>query len=662
MHRHMHHHRHRHAGPSAASQRVGPTIVLVGNPNVGKSVIFGLLTGHYAVVSNYPGTTVEITRGTAAWDRNLTVIDTPGVNGLTPLSEDERVTRDILLSERPAAVIQVADAKNLRRALLLTLQLAELGLPLVLDLNMLDEARERGIEIDYKGLAALLGVPVVVTIATRRQGIEALIREVASPHPASLQTRYSPDLEAAVERISSLLPSTHLSRRGLALMLLAGDETLKGWLHQHLSDDEVAAIEQLRHEVQARHTEPLSYLLNRQRLQLADAILAQVYRAEAPTSASWLRALGQWSAHPVVGLPILLIVLYLMYEFVGVFGAGTLVDLLEERVFGGWLNPAITALVRFVPVPLVQELLVGPYGLVTMALTYAIAIILPIVTTFFLAFGVLEDSGYLPRLAVMTHRLFRLLGLNGKAVLPMILGLGCDTMATLTARILETRKERIIVTLLLALGVPCSAQLGVILGMLGGLGWWATLLWAGVVLGVLFIVGWLSAQIVRGESSDFIVELPPLRVPKPSNLLVKTLARIEWYLREAVPLFVIGTLLLFGLDKVGALAWLENAAAPLVRDWLGLPVQATEAFIVGFLRRDYGAAGLFALSAQGLLTPRQALVSLVTITLFVPCVANALIIWKERGARMAAAIIGFIFPFAFLVGGLLNLALTRFIG
>ncbi len=337
-------------------------------------------------------------------------------------------------------------------------------------------------------------------------------------------------------------------------------------------------------------------------------------------------------------------------------------DWFEGTLFGAWINPTVTTLVRFIPIPFLQELLVGPYGLVTMALTYAIAIVLPIVATFFLAFGVLEDSGYLPRLAVMTHRVFRVLGLNGKAVLPMILGLGCDTMATLTARILETRKERIIVTLLLALGVPCSAQLGVILGMLGGLGLQATLLWAGVVLGVILAVGWLSAQIVRGERSDFIVEIPPLRVPRLSNLVIKTLARIEWYLREAVPLFVLGTLLLFALDKVNALAWLENAAAPLVRDWLGLPVQATEAFIVGFLRRDYGAAGLFALSEQGLLTPRQTLVSLVTMTLFVPCIANALIIWKERGARTAAAIIGFIFPFAFLVGGLLNLGLARLYG
>lgn len=284
----------------------------------------------------------------------------------------------------------------------------------------------------------------------------------------------------------------------------------------------------------------------------------------------------------------------------------------------------------------------GEYGVITMALTYSIAIILPIVGTFFIAFGVLEDSGYLPRLAIMVNRVFRKMGLNGEAVLPMVLGLGCDTMATLTTRILESRKERVIVTLLLALGVPCSAQLGVILGVLGGLSLKATALWMGIVITVLFTVGFLASRIVPGRSSDFILEVPPLRVPQLSNIAAKTLARVEWYLREAVPLFLLGTLFLFALDKLGALLLLENLASPVV---------------VGFLRRDYGAAGLFALARAGMMDPAQVLVSLVTITLFVPCIANLLIIIKERGVKTAIAIVGFIFPFAFLVGGVLNLSL-----
>jgi ferrous iron transport protein B len=289
-----------------------------------------------------------------------------------------------------------------------------------------------------------------------------------------------------------------------------------------------------------------------------------------------------------------------------------------------------------------------------MAMTYAVAIVLPVVGTFFIAFGILEDSGYLPRLAFMVDRFFRVIGLNGKAVLPMVLGLGCDTMATLTSRILETRKERVLVTLLLALAVPCSAQLGVILGMLSGLSWKATAIWAGVILLVMFLVGFLYSRLFPGKRSDFVLEIPPMRLPQLSNILTKTVARIEWYLREAVPLFVIGTLVLFILDKAHALEGIETAMAPIVTGLVGLPREAAGSFLIGFLRRDYGAAGLFMLARQGALDPIQIVVSLVTITLFVPCIANFLIIIKERGVKTALAITGFIVPFAFIVGGVLN--------
>jgi len=291
-----------------------------------------------------------------------------------------------------------------------------------------------------------------------------------------------------------------------------------------------------------------------------------------------------------------------------------------------------------------------------MALTYAFAIVLPIVGTFFIAFGMLEDSGYLPRLAVMVNPIFKKMGLSGKAVLPMILGLGCDTMATLTARILDTRRERIIVTLLLALGVPCSAQLGVILGMLGapGVPLVATAIWAGVVILVIFQVGFLSGLLMPGHKPDFILEVPPTRLPQVENIVIKTLARVEWYVKEAVPLFVIGTLVLFTAARLGILSVVERLAAPAVQGFLGLPAKATEAFIVGFLRRDYGVAGLYQMSQAHQLSLVQMVVSLVTITLFIPCLANFLVIIKERGLRTAVAMALFIVPYAFLVGGLLN--------
>lgn len=675
-------------GPDAAGAGSLPRVVLLGNPNVGKSVLFGFLTRRYVVVSNYPGTTVAVTHGkTEVQGRTVQLLDCPGINSLVPMSEDEAVTRDILLDAAPDAVVQVADAKNLRRALLLTVQIAELDLPFALDLNMNDEAAALGIRTDRYRLEERLGVRVVRTVATRRKGLDELRRALAGQRRARFRVEYPADVEAAVARIEPLLPVTHLARRGLAFMLLAGDDTLFPWLRSRTGDAAAEAIERVRREAATAFHEPPSVVINRHRLRAVDALLREVELRPAQRRAgSLLDRIGHWSMHPLWGLPVLVAVLWGMYQFVGVFGAGTLVDLLETKLFGEHLAPwairATDALLRFPHEHLVQDavllpesalsgtlsagqqalrfvhdFLVGPYGQITMALAYAIALILPIVTTFFLAFGLLEDSGYLPRLAVMVNRIFRLMGLNGKAVLPMVLGLGCDTMATLTTRILETKKERVIVTLLLALGVPCSAQLGVILGMISVLSWQASLVWAGSVLLTMFVVGWLAARVLPGQGADFILELPPIRRPQIGNLVVKTLARIEWYLREAVPLFLLGTLVLFAADRLRVLGAIERIASPVVVGVLGLPARAAEAFLIGFLRRDYGAAGLYDMSRQGLLNPVQLVVSMVTITLFVPCIANFFIMIKERGAKTGILMTAFIVPMALLVGGTLNFVL-----
>jgi ferrous iron transport protein B len=246
------------------------------------------------------------------------------------------------------------------------------------------------------------------------------------------------------------------------------------------------------------------------------------------------------------------------------------------------------------------------------------------------------------------------MGLNGKAVLPMVLGLGCDTMATMTTRILATPKERLIAIVLLALGVPCSAQLATIMGILGGISFAALLTLFGVVLMQMVAVGFLAARVLPGDRSEFILELPPLRMPRMRNIWTKTLLRVRWYLGEAVPLFLIGTALLFVLDRTGGLAWLSKAGRPIVSGWLGLPPDTAQVFVMGFLRRDYGAAGLFTLARQGLLTGVQAVVALTVMTLFVPCVANLLMIVRERGPRVALAILAFVTFVAVTTGAVLH--------
>lgn len=645
------------AGPNAGR------VILVGNPNVGKSVVFGYLTGRYVTVSNYPGTTVEVSRGKAKdRSRTIEVVDTPGVYSLLPMSEDERVTRDILMNEPGARVLQVCDAKNMRRSLMITLQLAEMAVPMVLAVNMADEARNRGVMPKLDGMEKRLGVPAVPTVAVRKKGVDRLLSLLGEASSSSLRVSYGEQIESAISQMEWLLPdSTPVGKRAIALMLLCGDDSLSPWLAEHVPAETIRTMNSVRNRLEEGTGGKIAYRVNQLRLAWIDAFLEELgEEASEGKRKDWTEAFGRWSMDPLYGIPILAGVLFLAYEFVGVFGAGILVDFLEETLFGSWIVPGVQYVVdRVIPWELGRDFLVGPYGMISMALSYAVAIVLPIVGTFFLGFGILEDSGYLPRLAVMVDRIFKKIGCNGKAVLPMILGLGCDTMATLTTRILETRKERIIVTLLLALGIPCSAQLGVILGMLSDVGPGATAVWCGILFGVILLVGYLASKVIPGESSDFILEIPPIRMPQLSNLGIKTMARIEWYLREAVPLFLLGTFILFVADRMGWLVTVRKLAEPIVVGVLDLPPQSAEAFLIGFLRRDYGAAGLFDMARAGMLTNLQVVVSLVTITLFIPCLANFLVIIKEQGTKIAAGMALFIFPFAILIGGAVNLAARK---
>lgn len=627
------------------------SIALVGQPNVGKSVIFHRLTGHYANVSNYPGTTVEITRGLLRGSTDVEVLDTPGVLTLPARSEDEQATAHILLNEALRALVQVGDAKNLRRTVQLSLLLAEAGVPMVLALNMMDEVKARGMAFDPARLAAELGLAVVPTVATGNEGMSALTAAIAEARVPAFRLTYADAIEMAIDDLLPLLPPAHLSPRVIALLFLAGDEACEAWLAAQGAD--LSALAARRERLRDEFTEPLPEVLQRARLQAAEAIVRRVIKNPGQSGHGLAQRIGQWSVHPLWGWPIVVLVLYAVYVFVGQFGAGTLVGLLEEDLFEGIINPWFQQAVgAWVPIAWLRDFLVGPYGLWTMGMTYALALILPIVTTFFIAFGILEDSGYFARLSVISNRAFKALGLNGRAVLPMVLGLGCVTMATMTTRILHTPRERLIVTFLLALAIPCSAQLGVVMGMLASYGGGAFAIWLGAVLAVLFTVGWLAGKLVKGKRIPLMTELPPMRLPVAGNVAKKTWSRLKWYLVEVIPLFLFGAALMFLLDRIGILPWLIEAGEPLVTGWLGLPKEASAAFLMGFLRRDFGATGLFAMG--GALSPEQGLVGLVTLTLFVPCIASLLVIVKEQGLKTALAMLGLITPLAFLVGGLLH--------
>ena len=372
---------------------------------------------------------------------------------------------------------------------------------------------------------------------------------------------------------------------------------------------------------------------------------------EAPTTRRRGAALDRVLLAPWTGLPLVLVVLYVgFYLFVGRFAAGTLVDWIERVAFDRWLTPAAVAVVgAVVPWTPLRALLVGEYGLFSLGIRYAVAIVLPIVGAFFLVFALLEDSGYLPRLALLLDRGLKRLGLSGRAVIPLVLGFGCNTMATLVTRTLETRRERLIVTLLLALAIPCSAQLGVVLGILS-LHPASVLVWAGVLLTVFVVVGRLAARVLPGDPPSFYMELPPLRVPAARNVLLKTGARVRWYFAEILPLFLLASVILWLGDLTGALRAATSLLVPVVR-LIHLPDAAAPAFLYGFFRRDFGAAGLYDLARHGVLGPAALTTAAVTITLFVPCVAQFLVMRKERGLRTALAVLAIATVVAFAVGG-----------
>jgi ferrous iron transport protein B len=744
------------------SKRGDFRIALVGNPNVGKSVLFGLLTGKYVTVSNYPGTTVEVSRGMYVGSSGtIEVVDTPGANSLISHSEDERVTRDILLKDTEKKILQIIDSKNLRRGLLITTQLAEMGLPVSICLNMWDETLDRGISVNTDKLQKTLGVPITKTIATQNYGIGALKSSINSVKIPKIDINYGGDIEEGIKKIEELLPDDiAVKRRAIATMLLSYDEAIEETLK--IDAQILERIHKIRDDAQNKFGHPLSYMISKRRIDYVDDLLEGIvsikkekkkpgvvlrnifffvimplvsffvgfkvvdlflfaiasyvvaggqmalilkitggaisvgfssfylFVREYRTNRKISSILGSLTMHPSMAWPILIVVLWGIYKIVGEFGAGDCVDFIENKIFGSSLERSggfdfkvfipftrleyVFTHVNFQGINYYLGLLTQKFmsadniffelflgkdaGLIQVGITYSIAIILPIVGFFFLSFGIMEDSGYLPRLAVMVNRIFKVIGLNGKAVLPMVMGLGCDTMATLTTRILDTKKERIISTLLLALAVPCSAQIGVIAGILGRVSGVYFSIYIFVIFFQMLLVGYLSSKILRGTGSDFLMEIPPFRMPKISNILLKTYYRTKWFLKEAVPLFVLGTFILFVLTKLGILTYIEKAAKPVVKHFLGLPVETTKGFILGFLRRDYAVVSIFKTLEEkaGNLTidPNQLIVALVVITLFVPCLANFFVMIKERGAKTAFLMLSFILPFSFLVGGVLR--------
>jgi len=642
-------------------------VAIVGCPNVGKSVLFGQLTGRYVSVSNYPGTTVEVARGIGRWGgRTFEVADTPGLYSLTCITDEERAARRLLLRERPDWLLHVVDGKNLGRMLPLTFQLVEAGFRVAVVVNMLDEARTAGLEVDVGYLAGRLGVPVIGAALTRGEGLaeikaflaaeEAEARRIPAPFPAPppaapLLPVYDEATERALAAVTSRLRGDYaMDVRAVALLALQEDPEMLELVRREEGEGwfliRPALEEAHRGPRPVRHRPPLA--AHRLARSVAEACVRQV--ASPRRSAG--QVLGDLLLRPLFGLPVLAAVVYFgLYRFVGGFGAGVLVDTLDRTLFLSLVNPWLDRTVDTIfASPVWRELFAHEYGLLTLGVRYAVAIVLPIVGTFFLAFAILEDSGYLPRLALLADRVFKPLGLSGRALIPLSLGLGCGTMATLVTRTLETRRERVLATFLLALGVPCSAQLGVVMGILSSRPH-ALAVWSLAVVGALVAGGTIASRLLPGRAAPFFIEVPPLRLPSLGNIWRKTTARMTWYFREILPVFLAASVVIWFGRLVGLFPLALQGLAGVCR-WLGLPREVSVVFLFGFLRRDYGAAGLYDLAPN---LPTSALVvAAVTLTLFVPCLAQTVLMFKERGPKVALVIVGVVFPLAILSGYVLS--------
>ncbi len=588
-----------------------------------------------------PDATAEVTH----------VYDTPGSNSMAATSEDEMVARDLLLSGWVDSVVMVADAKNLRRSLAIAFEVAELGMPMVLALNMVDEAEDKGLDIDADELSRELGVPVVETVAVEPRGIRRLAAALAAPAVPTAAVSFPPAVEAGLDRLTELLANPVVAPRALAILMMRGDRGATTWIAQQLDPSTVGRAAELIAEVQAELRTPIEQLIAdayyRQAERIADRVVTRRKRGPSP-----LVRIGHLAQQPLPGIALALVVLAVAYLWVGKFGAVFLVDTIQHRFFDGFLTPLFRDLLAPIPSPLVRDLFLDPdFGLLPTAVFLVFGLVLPVLFCFYFLLAVLEDSGYLPRLALLSDRVFRWFGLNGLGLIPLVLGFSCVTMAIISTRMVPSRRDRIILTLLVV-GVPCAPLLAVMVVILGKLAITAGILVFGVIALRVLVVGHLAARVLPGTRSDLILEIPQMRVPRPRVLMAKTLRRSGEFIREALPIFVLASLLVFGFDRAGGLAALERLAHPITHGLLGLPDEAVQVFIRTTIRRESGAAELNQIGAA--FTPLQLVVTLLVMTFVFPCVNALFVMIKERGVRVSGAILGTVIVIALVTGATIN--------
>ncbi|GAB4311515.1 MAG: ferrous iron transporter B [Methanobacteriaceae archaeon] len=575
-------------------------ILLMGNPNVGKSVVFSRLTGVNVMTSNYPGTTVGYTKGSLKiGEESLEVIDVPGTYSLTPSCKAEEVARDMFLDESPDFIINVIDATNLERNLFLTLQILEQGIPTIIVMNMWDAAKRKGVHINLKKLEKALGTLIIPSVAVTGEGIIKIVDSITEF--LENKEKFQPDLKKMPD------------------------------------DEKWAFIGNL--------------LTNLQKIE-----------HRHPTI---LERLEDASVHPISGFFIAIFVVFITLQLVVGFGE-LLIEYILDPIYYNYYGPFITNLVGsiFPEGGVIYNILIGTgyeytesFGLLTTGVYVELAVVLPFILSFYLVLGFLEDFGYLPRLAVLIDSIMHKLGLHGYSVIPVILGFGCNVPAVLSTRILEGKREKFIAATIIALSVPCMAQTAVIIGLLGKYGvQYIALVYATLLL--LFVgMGYIFNRLLKGESPEIFLEIPPYRIPHFKTLLKKTWIRVKGFLVEAVPYVSLGIVFINILYMVGFMEALTNLLAPIISTMLGLPNEAVGALLLGFLRKDLATAMLAPLN----LTANQLVVACTVLAVSFPCIATFVVLIKELGVKDIIKVIALMIILAIVIGSLLNLILGVFL-
>jgi ferrous iron transport protein B len=634
-------------------------IAIVGLPNTGKSQVFNNLTGEYTLVANYPLTTVEMTKTTCRINgKSYEVIDTPGLHCLYIHSEEELIVRNMIFKETPDIIIQCIDANQLKQSLTLTADLLELGMPMVISLNAIDETAKKGVWIDSAGLSRLLGVPVIESIAVNSLGTQDLKAAITRARRGKCNLRYGKIIDDSISAIECLLPADASFKRKTAILLMLNDPFLADNLTKEHGKEKVAQLTEQVKVVRQQFNGHFGRALNNKRRRWANELTENTTKKQQIAPGQFSKGFGRLSRHPVFGIPILLTVILVMYLLV-VNVANSIAGWMDQTL---WV-PVESRIDNLVTIGWLNEFLIGDYGVLSLGLANAFLTILPILTVFFLAFNILEDIGYIPNLCVLTKRILGKIGLSGSAILPITLAFGCKTMATLTTKSLQSKKDRFISIYLIAFGIPCAAQMALNMSILGRMGIKAFAITFSVLVFAWVSVGMILNKILKEEKkSDFIYMLPDIRLPNPKAVLKKTYYKLWWFLKEALPIFISAAIILFVMDKIGVLDALKHVLRPVIIGFLGFPLKMVDVLILCMAKHEAAAGMLIKLIQKDQLSYVQCIVAVTLTMMFVPCFANIMAMIKELNWKRAVPVVIAINCTAILVAGFLNWGLVMLFG